>query len=78
MITDLSFDDADGNEPSACGALAIDDVSVQGGGEAYTTGFEVYADGWFQDPAGIRRANTGSWRTGAGSARMSTCTAKDF
>ena len=51
VISDFSFDDADGNDPSTCGALAIDDVSVQGGGEAYTTGFEQYADGWHQDPA---------------------------
>ncbi|MDH5268820.1 MAG: M6 family metalloprotease domain-containing protein [Candidatus Krumholzibacteria bacterium] len=49
--SDYSFDDADGNDPSTCGLLAIDDVSVQGGGENYTSGFETYADGWFQDPA---------------------------
>ncbi|HEX5133608.1 MAG TPA: M6 family metalloprotease domain-containing protein [Candidatus Krumholzibacteria bacterium] len=51
VITDLSFDDADGNSPSDCGALIIDNVSVQGGGVSYTSDFETYADGWFQDPA---------------------------
>jgi M6 family metalloprotease-like protein len=51
VISDLSFDDADGHDPSSCGALAIDDLSVLGGGEAYVSGFETYADGWHQDPA---------------------------
>jgi M6 family metalloprotease-like protein len=51
VVTDYSFDDADGHDTSLCGALAIDDVSVQGGGETYTSGFEIYSDGWFQDPA---------------------------
>jgi hypothetical protein len=50
FTSDLSFDNADGNDPSNCGALSIDDISVTGGGEAYATGFEMYADGWYQDP----------------------------
>ncbi len=51
VISDMSFDDADGWEPSACGAMAVDDLSVSGGGETYTTGFETHIDGWHQDPA---------------------------
>jgi M6 family metalloprotease-like protein len=51
VITDLSFDNGDGNDPSVCGALSVDDVSVTGGGESYASGFETYADGWHQDPA---------------------------
>jgi bacillopeptidase F (M6 metalloprotease family) len=42
VITDYSFDDDDGNEPSDCGALALDDISVTGGGESYSTDFETY------------------------------------
>jgi len=50
VTSDLSFDDSDGQDPSACGALAVDDVNVTGGGVTYTSGFETRADGWFQDP----------------------------
>ncbi len=51
FTSDYSFDDADGQDPSDCGAWSVDDVSVNGGGESYATGFETYADGWYQDPA---------------------------
>jgi M6 family metalloprotease-like protein len=49
--SDYSFDDSDGQDPSDCGMLAVDDVSVNGGGVAYATDFELRADGWYQDPA---------------------------
>jgi M6 family metalloprotease-like protein len=51
VVSDYSFDDADGQHESDCGALMIDDVSVTGGGELYSSGFEARADGWHQDPA---------------------------
>ena len=51
VISDFSFDDSDGQDPSACGALVVDDVSVNGGGVAYATDFETRADGWYQDPS---------------------------
>jgi M6 family metalloprotease-like protein len=49
FTSDLSFADDDGNYESACGAIAVDDVSVTGGGENYSTDFETWADGWHQD-----------------------------
>jgi M6 family metalloprotease-like protein len=52
--TDISFDDADGNDPSTCGAFAVDNVSVMGGGESYLTGFETSNDGWHINDAQTR------------------------
>jgi hypothetical protein len=49
--SDVSFDDSDGQDPSTCGAFAVDNVSVNGGGVAYTTGFETSADGWHINPS---------------------------
>jgi hypothetical protein len=51
VTSDFSFDDADGAYPTTCGALIVDNVTVQGGGVNYTSGFETLADGWYQDPA---------------------------
>lgn len=51
VVTDYSFDDADGLDPSACGAFVFDDVSVTGGGETYADDFELHGGGWYQDPA---------------------------
>jgi M6 family metalloprotease-like protein len=51
VVSDVSFDDADGQDPSTCGAFSVDDVSVSGGGESYATGFETSVEGWHQDPA---------------------------
>lgn len=50
VITDRSFADDDSGFVSTCGALAVDDVAVSGGGESYAADFETYSDGWFQDP----------------------------
>jgi M6 family metalloprotease-like protein len=50
VITDFSFDDEDGNYNSSCGAMAVDNISVTGGGESYSTDFETWVDGWHQDP----------------------------
>jgi M6 family metalloprotease-like protein len=54
VISDLSFDDADGNDPSTCGAFVVDNVSVNGGGVAYSTGFESSVDGWHVDESETR------------------------
>lgn len=54
VMSDLSFDDADGNESSTCGAFAIDNVMVSGGGEAYQTDFESSVDGWHINTAETR------------------------
>jgi M6 family metalloprotease-like protein len=51
VVSDLSFDNADGYDASVCGALSVDNVSVNGGGESYATGFETSVEGWHQDPA---------------------------
>lgn len=49
--SDRSWSDEDGDFDSNCGLIAVDNVSVTGGGESYSTGFETYADGWHQAPA---------------------------
>ncbi len=49
--SDLSYSDEDGNYPSTCGLIAIDDLSVTGGGETYVNDFESSINGWHQDPA---------------------------
>jgi M6 family metalloprotease-like protein len=51
VTSDESFDDADGEVPSSCGAFVVDDVSVTGGGETYSNNFETHIGGWHQDPA---------------------------
>lgn len=51
VVSDFSFDNADGYEPSVCGALSVDDVSVTGGGVSWASSFETSVDGWHQDPA---------------------------
>ena len=54
VVTDLSFDDSDGADPSTCGAFAVDNVSVNGGGVTYASGFETSADGWHMNPSETR------------------------
>lgn len=49
MTSDLLYSDQDGNWPTPCGAFIFDEVSVVGGGENYSTGFEVREDGWAPD-----------------------------
>lgn len=56
VISDLSFDDSDGQAPSVCGAFAVDNVSVNGGGVTYTTGFETSVDGWHVNASETRSA----------------------
>jgi hypothetical protein len=47
--SDVGYSDEDGEDPSTCGAIVIDDVNVSGGGESYFTDFEVREDGWCAD-----------------------------
>ncbi len=51
VTSDASFDDADGINPSDCGAFVVDDVNITGGGETYSSNFESNAGGWHQDPS---------------------------
>jgi M6 family metalloprotease-like protein len=50
-VSDHSWSDEDGDYNSDCGMFVVDDVSVSGGGESYSTDFETYVDGWHQSPA---------------------------
>jgi M6 family metalloprotease-like protein len=56
VVSDVSFDDSDGQDPSACGAFAVDNVSVNGGGETYSSGFETSVDGWHMNPSETQSA----------------------
>jgi M6 family metalloprotease-like protein len=56
FVSDVSFDDSDGQDPSTCGAFAVDNVSVNGGGVTYTTGFETSSDGWHINPSETQSA----------------------
>jgi M6 family metalloprotease-like protein len=49
--SDPAWADEDGNYNSDCGLFVVDDVSVSGGGESYTTDFETRCDGWYQPPS---------------------------
>jgi len=49
MTSDASFSDEDGGHATPCAAFLLDNVSVNGGGEAHSTGFETREDGWAPD-----------------------------
>jgi hypothetical protein len=49
MTSDFAFSDEDGSYATPCAAFLLDNVSVNGGGESYFTGFEVREDGWAPD-----------------------------
>ena len=50
FTSDGSWSDEDGNYDSGTnGPFKIDNVSVTGGGENYSSGFEQYEDGWYVD-----------------------------
>jgi hypothetical protein len=44
--SDGAWSDQDGLNPTACGAFAVDDITVSGGGITHSTGFETDAAGW--------------------------------
>ncbi|MCZ6765846.1 MAG: T9SS type A sorting domain-containing protein [bacterium] len=46
VVTDFTGSDVDSTYLSNCGAFVVDDVSLSGGGENYSTGFETSVDGW--------------------------------
>ncbi len=48
FTSDTAYSDEDNNFNSSAtnGAFKFDNVAVTGGGEAYSTGFETYEDGW--------------------------------
>ena len=43
VVTDEAYSDEDGSYPTRCGAFAVDDISVTGGGISYFTDFETGA-----------------------------------
>ncbi|UCG52203.1 MAG: M6 family metalloprotease domain-containing protein, partial [Candidatus Latescibacterota bacterium] len=50
LESDYSYSDEDGGFNSgSMGPFKFDNVSVTGGGESYSTGFEAYEDGWHYD-----------------------------
>jgi len=49
--SDASFSDQDGGYATKCGAFALDNMSVSGGGISYSNGFETDAGGWTLSPA---------------------------
>ncbi len=51
FTSDYAWSDEDGKNATTCGALVIDNLSVTGGGESYSSGFESFVDGWYQDPS---------------------------
>ena len=52
FTSDVGWSDEDGYYNSGTnGAFKFDNVSVSGGGESYSTGFESYEDGWHYDRA---------------------------
>lgn len=49
FFSDYAWSDEDGGTPTTCGAFIVDNVSVTGGGENYSTDFEQFEDGWYQE-----------------------------
>lgn len=49
MTSDQAFSDEDGSWATPCAAILLDNISVTGGGETYSTGFETREDGWAPD-----------------------------
>jgi hypothetical protein len=51
VVSDQFNSDEDGDYPSTCGALVVDNIAVTGGGESYLADFESHGGGWYLDPA---------------------------
>ncbi len=49
MTSDGAASDQDGGYATPCAAILLDNVSVTGGGESFSTGFETREDGWAPD-----------------------------
>jgi M6 family metalloprotease-like protein len=50
-VSDEAWSDDDGGHNTLCGMFVVDDISVTGGGESYSTDFETSADGWYKSRA---------------------------
>jgi len=48
VTSDGGYSDEDGHYATECGAMSVDNISVTGGGESYSTNFEKREDGWAQ------------------------------
>jgi hypothetical protein len=59
VSSDGAYSDEDGLYPTTCGALAVDDIAVTGGGVSYSTDFETDNGGWTLLPAAAGRG--GDW-----------------
>lgn len=57
--SDASYSDEDGLFTTNCGAFALDDVSLSGGGISYSTDFETGDDGWALSP--VQPGIGGDW-----------------
>jgi M6 family metalloprotease-like protein len=49
VIADGAWSDEDNNFATTCGAMSLDNISLNGGGESYFTDFETREDGWAED-----------------------------
>lgn len=49
VTSDVAYSDEDNLYPTLCAPMLLDNISVNGGGEAYSTGFETREDGWACD-----------------------------
>ncbi len=49
MTSDVAYSDEDGSYPTPCSPLILDNITVNGGGEAYSANFETREDGWVCD-----------------------------
>ena len=49
FTSDGAYSDEDNNNPTTCGPFIVDDVGVNGGGEAYFADFEFNEAGWWCD-----------------------------
>lgn len=49
VISDFAYSDEDGSYATTNGAMTVDNISVSGGGESYSTDFETREDGWAED-----------------------------
>jgi M6 family metalloprotease-like protein len=49
VVADQAFSDEDGSFTTTNGAMTVDNVSVTGGGESFSTDFETREDGWAEE-----------------------------
>ncbi len=49
FMSDPAWSDEDGLNPTTCGAVTLDDISVASGGTSNSTNFETREDGWAEE-----------------------------